>query len=689
MIKIIKKTILIISILLPLSLIGKNLDSLINKALILEQEPYDSSLAVAYYNIVKHTYRNDLDTAIHFLNKSILVSRELEYKSGLQKAATTLSSIYSKQGKYDKAFKYVKICINETPNESNYQSCLRLAGDIKRKKLAFDKAKYYYNQADSIGSIKQDTAFLAVLYHQMGLLYDLTEEYDKSIDLYLKSSKLEEHLGDKYGSALSLANVAGIYSSLKEPKKVFQYVKLARTVVGITDDRLEKLLLEKEAIAHKINLDYDRSISLYKQSYELAKKEPDLYSMAASLYNISSIEYKRENFSGAKKYLNEGLKYVKNNTQFFSYYNILSVIEYDLGNCIEAYQWLEKTEKYLPFVQDFEAFYSFYGIKSKILFCNGNYIEGKTSLDSTFVYADSFYFQRKEVEAKKIESKYQLERKEKENILLRQEKDLQKARADRNILMIGGLFILLSLVGFWGYRRQLYAKKLKAYYSLLETKNTEIEKNNLILKEKNEKIELLHEELSHRVKNNLAVVSSLMKMQGRRAKNDETKNAIKEGQMRIEAMSLIHRKLYIGNDHFINMGDYIGELCDKLSQTFPSIGQKPLINIQAENAYIEAETAVYIGLIINELVTNSFKYAFKNHKKPLIDISFSPLNSTDQYRLTYRDNGVGMPVQMDLSSSETLGLKLINTISNQLKGSMNFKNESGLCFELEFNDKKI
>lgn len=237
------------------------------------------------------------------------------------------------------------------------------------------------------------------------------------------------------------------------------------------------------------------------------------------------------------------------------------------------------------------------------------------------------------------------------------------------------LFFFLLLIGIIAY--------------INHSKVKEREEHNKNLAEKNAKIETLHKELAHRVKNNLFFISTLMKMQGKRVENEEAKQAVKESEARLEAMSLLHRKLHLGeNESHVNIGGYLQELCGNLQYSFPHSGNQPQIKVKADDVMVEGEPAVRIGLIVNELVTNSFKYAFKEQEKPEINVTVqSTGNGT--YRLTYQDNGIGIPADFEINKSKSMGIKLIHTLTKQLNGTVEVSNKNGAHFQFNFKQNRI
>ena len=201
------------------------------------------------------------------------------------------------------------------------------------------------------------------------------------------------------------------------------------------------------------------------------------------------------------------------------------------------------------------------------------------------------------------------------------------------------------------------------------------------LKEK----EVLLKEIHHRVKNNLQIISSLLKLQSRSIKDEQTLAMFNESQSRIRTMALIHESLYQSNDlSRINFAEYIQKLVANLLRSYEinSSAIKPVINV--DNVFLEIDVAVPCGLIINELVSNSLKYAFPSGKEGKIQVDFSSENERN-FTLSVSDNGVGLPKNLNILETKTLGLQLVNNLVDQLEGTVKNNVDGGTEFRITFS----
>jgi two-component sensor histidine kinase len=203
------------------------------------------------------------------------------------------------------------------------------------------------------------------------------------------------------------------------------------------------------------------------------------------------------------------------------------------------------------------------------------------------------------------------------------------------------------------------------------------------VKHQNKRIENLMRELHHRVKNNLQVISSLLGLQSSRLQDASAKMAVEDGKQRIKAMSLIHQKLYIQDTiSALNLQEYIHELVFGLADSF-GIDDKKTLEVEVPAVEIDVDTALLLGLIVNELVTNSLKYAFKDVGQPILQLRLRK-EGKRSFLMEIKDNGQGLPDGFDLQTAQSFGLRLVNILIQQLNGTLKHSQEDGLRYEIRF-----
>ncbi|QBN17976.1 histidine kinase dimerization/phosphoacceptor domain -containing protein [Flavobacterium nackdongense] len=297
----------------------------------------------------------------------------------------------------------------------------------------------------------------------------------------------------------------------------------------------------------------------------------------------------------------------------------------------------------------------------------------KGDLANALIYFKQYYllssiFQKEKNERGLRENELQIN-------LLQQEKKLIQKQKQQTIYIIALLTIVILLI--WFYRN--YQLKQKSNQQLAALNNDLANKNNLLDK-KNAENELLLKEIHHRVKNNLLVISSLLELQSEQIDDPKIKEAIKDGQNRVNSIGIVHRKLYqYDNVGFIDMKEYVMSLSESILGGF---GTEGLINLelQVEKFDLEIDTAIPVGLIINELLTNALKYAFRPGEKGTIIIKLVRQNNA-LLHLQVADNGIG---KSDAIQGTGFGGQLIALLTNQLNGRMKEVIQNGTTISFDF-----
>lgn len=292
------------------------------------------------------------------------------------------------------------------------------------------------------------------------------------------------------------------------------------------------------------------------------------------------------------------------------------------------------------------------------------------------------YAKNKQIEELRIQ--YETENKEQKIKLLDKETDLQEAALKKskliNTLSIWSLVLLVLFIALL-YNRYRLKQRTNAE---LELKEKEINQKNINLRHLLDEKEWLLKEIHHRVKNNLQTVISLLNSQSAYLENDMALSAIKNSQHRIHSMSLIHQKLYNSeNISTINMPNYIKELVEYLRESF-SLGQRIRFELKIDPLELDVAQAVPLGLILNEAITNSIKYAFPDDRTGMIYITLEATKE-NKYLLTIADNGIGFDTDISAQKINSFGLSLIKGLSDDLDANFSMENNNGTIFKIEFS----
>jgi len=236
-----------------------------------------------------------------------------------------------------------------------------------------------------------------------------------------------------------------------------------------------------------------------------------------------------------------------------------------------------------------------------------------------------------------------------------------------------GMILFFILVYF---SRTVYKKDQE-----LVQANQELEKQNSEIIAQHEYSKILLQEIHHRVKNNLQIISSLMSLQSRSVENKEANKVLTESRRRVEAIALIHQKLYQdNNNNLVDFKSYLEEILASQKILTPNLD----CQLKSDAITLSLDTAVPLGLIVSEIITNSVKHAFPGIEKPVLEINLT--KNGDDFQLIVSDNGVGLPEDFEIESSSSLGSEIIVALVSQINAEINCKNNPGAEYTIQFQD---
>ncbi len=547
---------------------------------------------------------------------------------------------------------------------------------------------------------------------------------NKSLPFSLKAYEIAKNSGNKKDAATALIEVSHDYERLGNLRLALKYTLEAAGIYQ-EDNDLENLAVTNNRIGSVYLSLEDTCLSLkYLEKALLYNKKNSHDNLAGyDLNNIGEIYRLSGKYPEAKSYFNEALTYFTPTEDSLEYaYTIgnLGLVESATGNFSLANQYLEKASKVLYKLGDYYPITVYLTENAKILFEQGRYKEAIDKLNTSLVYSQREGLREQTVQTYKLLSEIYSSRNHYKNafkyyqlytalndslINLDVVRKMESQRTDfeitkretvienlqhinklRNIII---LILTLSIIAITILAFSMFRllRKIKGMNSLLLRNASELENKKKNLEKALVEKEALNKEIHHRVKNNLQVVSSLLSLQSRRFKDKDTIAAIEDSRNRIETISLIHQKLYQSeNMAFVKAPEYIRQLIEAIHRTYSGENLKIKHILDIENLYFDIDTAVPLGLIINELAINAYKYAFTESNTGTIHLE-TRLLSNSCCSFMFKDNGKGLPSGFNLKSTNSLGIKLINILSGQLNGKAEFYSNGGVEFCLNFEPK--
>ncbi len=627
-------------------------------------------------------------------NAPIIFCQQSSYVDGLytqiieSQSDSTTGHTYIKIAQYyvkkdqDKAKIYIDSAANIIKFKSSPlgEGLIKMAqGELKVRQKENLEALNLLEEAKSIFIKIDNPKLLKNVEYEIGAVHLGSGDYSSANANFLNSRNYASQTSDTLNQARAITALGIVQRRLGNLDQAYEYYAEALPIYikkNHTNGHSTSLL--NMAIIEKQRENFSQSEDLYKQALELAlKEEPVNQSLLSYVYgNMSSLFDETKNFSKALEYGEKALEIRKKSAtseELANSYIGLAINNNHLGNYNKALSYLRLAK--INAQNNENLFFQITKTESDIQYKLGKFRNAYILLSESNVHKDSIYNSEKNKQIAEINTKYETEIKETEIKRLELEDQLNSTKISQQKYTIGGLGLGLCIVSLLGYM-------------FFSQRNKISQQNKLISKSAAEK-DILLREIHHRVKNNLQVVSSLLGIQGRGIKDQKAKDAIQEGRNRVQSMSLIHQNLYKKDSLTgIEMGPYIKKLSNHLLDTYQVDEGDIKIETQIDDITLDVETVVPIGLIINELISNSLKYAFPNHSNGTITIHLH--ESANQLLLTISDDGIGLSEDQLKAKTDTFGHSLIRAFKNKLNAEISISSDEGTLVALKIkNYKKV
>jgi two-component sensor histidine kinase len=425
---------------------------------------------------------------------------------------------------------------------------------------------------------------------------------------------------------------------------------------------------------------FEKAKIILKESIDIAEKTNIPQTVMAGLSNLSMISIEENKLNEALAYAQKSLKLriaigsVNENASEYlrlaSIYEKLNNTTAVLSNYNKAMSAAIETDALPQLSKVYEALHGYYKRQKK-------YKKGYEYLLKYTTVKDSLFTKEKHKQLKEVQAKFDIESKEQEVQLLTNENKIKtlenKNHQTIRIVLIAGMIALLVvlLTLFYAYRNKQKTN------TILEEKNKEISQN---LRDR----EILLKEVHHRVKNNLQIVSSLLRLQHKFGDDKSSVEILQEVQNKIQAMAIIHERLYKTDDlSMINFQTYLDSLLNYFRTSYDLPEQNITISSAVDTINLDMDYLVPCGLIVNEIIANSIKYAFVEDTSGHISIEAS--SDEDSCILIIKDTGVGFPEDFKIESSQSLGMQLIQGLTKQIKGTVALTSNPGACYTIIFD----
>ncbi len=531
-----------------------------------------------------------------------------------------------------------------------------------------------------------DKKNIAKCYINLGNLNYVKKNYNKSLQLSLKALDIQEKIvpTDTMVLASLRINLAASFQKTGKYGLCHEQLDKVLVLIGDTSDRLKvKVLVNKYQIS-KLEENYEEALDYMNKALLIAKSSVDRLVESDIHIDMGNLYLQLEQYEAAMTNFEKAYQIIENSGHQRSKMAVSQQIGwvYFMRNDFRtAKKFFLEANRVAEEYDMLDGKRSTYESLAQVDSALGNFYKAYEFKSLAYAIRDSIFNIDKARELEELTANFELDKKNEEISLLTAEKNIKslEAKQQRNLkigLLIGTILLAISLGML--YNRFLLKKKAVEI----------IEEQKKAITLKNTENELLIKETHHRVKNNLQIISSLLNTKTVEG-NKRVNEVLLDSQNKIKTMALIHQNLY-NSDNFVKVhtSNYFKDLIEHVKNSNNEPHNKTVtFNMDIDDSEIKMDLAVPLGLILNELITNSYKYAFNvNQKENLITIKFKKTSKMNSYNLEIYDNGNGLPKNFDIDKLSSFGLQMVKGLVRQLNGEIQFRNGSGAGFNIYVED---
>lgn len=605
------------------------------------------------YEELSFMYDNEsknLDTKIKLKEKALLLFKNSGAKLNQASVLKDLGEIYDIKEDPDKAIELLKqsLAVYQSVKFPDLQGVYILISQAEIQKSNYEQALRYGLLAEKTALAVNDNSLqLSSIYNNLGMVYYYLRQNEDAMKYWEKGLVIAKKNNDNSYIRTVANNISTMLIRQRKFEEAIAMIKEYKTRYPIADQEFEMtenyIIFSTYTILKQFKnaeIYYKKLVGYYGENAEKNNKQ------IALLRSFVFYRYQTKNYDS-----------------FYKSVTLFDSLAKKTGNN------MYRSENYL--------------IWFKADSTQGKYLDAIEHYQLYKKLSDSVFNKEKSKQISSLKIEFDSDQKDKNIELLTQKGKLQQVQITNDTVtkyvFVGSILMLILFAALLYNRSRLKTNANKK----LELKRKQIDEQNEQLKKLLAEKEWLLKEIHHRVKNNLQIVISLLNTQSAYLENEDALMAIQNSQHRMHAMSLIHQKLYQSDNlSTIDMSWYTYELINYIKECYSS--EKSIkFNLDVDKIFLDVAQAVPMGLIINEAVNNTVKYAFPEKKNGEVMVSFKNTEK-NQCQLIISDNGVGLPEDFNIDETESLGMNLMRGLTDQLDGTFSLENKNGLKIIITF-----
>ncbi len=601
---------------------------------------------------------SDKNVAVEFGHKALSLAHQINWKPGMAMAHGKIGRIYWSIGKYSMALSHhgtaLKI-FKDLKYWKDYWDVMMMIGQDYANATQYDKSLIFLKLALHQYKINNDVAGVPYVLAILTWVYEAKGDYLVASQYIFEQIKSVEQSGDTLALLSAYLGLASNYIYLQkglEAEEIIETWLPTIQRINYPYRQIDYYLLKGSVL--NLRNQFDSALFCFEEEKATARRVSNNYWIADGFLSIGNIYYERNNYEMALVNYDSAYFYFKSDNQTKE----LGSIAGKIGICLiktnrlnEAKDYINAANKHIQLFDSPVAKLEYYYAKYLFDSASQNWQSAFNYLKLNENLKDSLFNKTKLQQLLELQIRHETEMRED---LLKNDKET--------------LGITLFLLAF-------ITLALAAFYVQLKRNNKKIQDANNIQR-------TMLNEIHHRVKNNLQLISGFMQLQLMKTTDLKGRDALEESINNINVVSLVHENLYSQSTDMVELHKYVETLIHNI-QSLIVMAKQPLILFHCDDIKLNIDQTIPLGLILNELITNSMKHAFPNLGDTPGNITIELIHANKNIMLHYKDNGCGYEDNIN-SNKDSTGLKLLKMLVQELQGEYVMKGSDGFEFEMSF-----
>jgi two-component system, sensor histidine kinase PdtaS len=625
----------------------------------------------------------DVYNSLKYGWKALTLSKKIDDKNGIIISYSNLGFTYGYDGKHDKALKMYRRSLEYSrkyKQELSFVNALVNIGTIYDIKSDYKNSLRCYFYALNYGKRTKNTDLLADVYQNLGVTYYSLGNLPESLKMHFKSLRNYDKLKDDSGKVDEYNSIGNVYADLgNEESALAMYQKSLKLALRLQDKDGIGNASVNIGIVYKDLKRYPEALTMYDKAIRVYSSIDDRPGLAIVYNDKAKLYYNTGKYQEAIAICETSLKNslsVDEIGETTNSYLTLSKVYIKLGELKKAKALIDLSLRQSFDIREKQNIRDSYSALIQLDSASNDFKSAFEHQKQWLSYRDSIINQEAEEKSYRTVLQYSFDKKA----------DLEQRKHDRAIAQLNHqnklssqqkkylviiliVFSLSGLVIWYFARRSINNRKELAAF----------------LANENQHKEILLQEVHHRVNNSLQMISSLLSIQADSTENNEIRDYLLKSENRIQSMSVMHQLLHLGESKLeVNMQDYFNGVLDFYSSLLESKPQVKL-KVSVPSVSFHTKLAMPLAIILNELITNSLKYAFPNEEGE-IDVSLSFEADSGTWVFSVKDNGIGMQTKDTPIDQSSLGLTLVQLMVKQIAGTITIHSDHQMAVLIRFKD---